>query len=128
MTWKCFEDIDAWQMARVLSREIHLMIQSTAIRKNFALRDQLYRSAGSVMDNIAEGFERGGNKEFRTFLGYAKGSCGEVRSQLYRCLDMELITSEQYEKLNQSSLFIAGKIYRLIEYLNRSGIKGSRFK
>lgn len=128
MTWKHFEDIDAWQMARSYNQKIHQLILNTQIRVHFGLKDQMYRAAGSIMDNIAEGFERGSNGEFRTFLAYAKGSCGESRSQLYRCLDLNLISKDEYELHKQEAEFIAGKIYRIIEYLNSSDIRGQRFK
>lgn len=127
MTWKKFEDMDAWQLARRLNMHIHELILKTEIAKNFALKDQIYRAAGSIMDNIAEGFERGNTSEFKVFLAYAKGSCGEVRSQLYRCVDMGFITELQFTRLKQECEFISGKIYRIIEYLNRSNIKGARF-
>jgi four helix bundle protein len=127
MTWQKFEDIEAWQLARAYFGAIHELIQASPINKNFALRDQMYSAAGSIMDNIAEGFERGSNGEFRNFLGYAKGSCGEVRSQLYRCMDMGFLTQVHFDTLKQKGDFIAGKIYRIIEYLNSSDIKGPRF-
>ncbi|HLF65226.1 MAG TPA: four helix bundle protein [Saprospiraceae bacterium] len=128
MTWTHFEDIDAWQMARAYSKRIHDLIENSAIKKNFALKDQMYGSSGSIMDNIAEGFERGSNGEFRNFLSYAKGSCGESRSQLYRCLDLGLISQKDFHSLKQEAEFIAGKIFRIIEYLNSSDIRGQRFK
>ncbi|HLF62536.1 MAG TPA: four helix bundle protein [Saprospiraceae bacterium] len=124
MTWKRFEDIEAWQMARVLSIKIHELIQSTPINKHFALKDQMYGSSGSIMDNIAEGFERGSNGEFRSFLAYAKGSCGELRSQIYRCFDLKFIVEQDYITLKQECEFISGKIHRIIEYLISSDFKG----
>jgi len=127
MTWKRFEDIEAWQMARVLNLKIHELISHMIPRNNFAIRDQMYRSAGSIMDNIAEGFERGSNNEFKTFLAYAKGSCGELRSQLHRCFDFEYLSEETYFNLRQQTEFISGKIQRIIQHLNRSNLKGSRF-
>jgi four helix bundle protein len=128
MTWKRFEDIDAWQMARALNLQIHELIINTPISQHFALKDQLYRAAGSIMDNIAEGFERGSNRDFRTFLGYAKGSCGEVRSQLYRSVNFNYISESTFERLKQEVMFTAGKIYKIIEHLNNSHFKGHRLK
>lgn len=128
MTWKRFEDIEAWQMARIQQVKIHDLIMNSNICKNFALKDQMYRSSGSVMDNIAEGFERDSNGEFKTFLAYAKGSCGELRSQLYRCLDLQLISEPVFLELKQQSEFISGKIYKIMEYLNSSDHRGPRFK
>ena len=128
MTWKRFEEIEAWQMARAFNQKIHELIVTSGIERHFALKDQMYRSAGSVMDNIAEGFERGSNGEFKCFLGYAKGSCGELRSQLYRCQDMGFLKLEQFLELKEEIELIAGKIFRIIEYLSASGIKGARFR
>ena len=86
-TFHRFEDIDAWQKARELTRAVYAASRSGSFSKDFALRDQIRRASISVMSNIAEGFERGGNKEFRQFLSTAKGSAGEVRAQRYVALD-----------------------------------------
>lgn len=82
-----FEDIIAWQKARELDKVIFNLIQNSTIKSDFALKDQMLRSSGSIMDNIAEGFDRDGNKEFIHFLTISKGSCSELRSQLYRAMD-----------------------------------------
>src|SRR5438046_8350176 len=81
-----FEDIIAWQKARVLTKEIYAVAKTGEFRKDFGLRDQVQRAAVSTMSNIAEGFERGGDKEFIQFLSHSKGSCGDVRSDLYVAL------------------------------------------
>ena len=83
-TIKRFEDLEIWQEARKLAHEIHLICIETELRNDFRLKSQIKASSGSVMDNIAEGFERDGNTEFRQFLSISKGSAGETRSQLYR--------------------------------------------
>lgn len=83
-TIKSFEEIEAWQTARSLSKEIFGLTNFGSFSKDYGLRDQINRATGSIMDNIAEGFERGGSKEFIQFLAIAKGSAGEVRSQLHR--------------------------------------------
>jgi four helix bundle protein len=124
-----FEDLPLWQQARSLCNRIFRMIeQSQLFKSDFKFRDQLRASAGSVMDNIAEGFERSSRLEFVNFLGIAKGSAGEVRSQLYRSIDNNYIDKieglgliDEYEKLSRE---IAG----FITYLNKSTIKGQKFK
>src|SRR5690349_8295306 len=93
---KRFEDLECWQMAVTLDAKVFKFIEAPAINKLFSLRDQMSGSAGSVADNIAEGFERGGNKEFIQFLYISKGSAGELRSQFYRCLHRGLISQETF--------------------------------
>src|SRR5512147_2126489 len=85
-----FEDLEIWKDARLLTKAIYKMTKDTGFAKDFALRDQIRRASMSVMSNIAEGFERGGNQEFIQFLYVAKASCGEVRSQLYVALDQAM--------------------------------------
>jgi four helix bundle protein len=98
-TIKCFEDIEVWQKARVLANEIHLISVNTELSKDYRLKDQVNAASGSVMDNIAEGFERSGKLEFINFLTIAKGSIGEVKSQLYRLLDRKYINNDKFEEL-----------------------------
>src|SRR6188474_3666287 len=97
-TIKRFEDIEAWKSARQLCKKIGIIIENGVFKNNFRLISQVDSSSGSIMDNIAEGFERGTRAEFIQFLGYAKGSCGEFRSQLYRALDRKYINKEQFEE------------------------------
>jgi four helix bundle protein len=106
-TIKRFEDLEIWQESRRLSKEIILLSKTTDLKTDFKLKGQIKSSSGSVMDNIAEGFERNGNGEFKQFLSVAKGSAGESRSQLYRVFDNDYITEEKlnilvadYEKLS----------------------------
>jgi four helix bundle protein len=127
-TIKRFEDLEVWKMARELNLKIFPLLQQIHETKNYELRNQLDSSCGSVMDNIAEGFERDGNKEFVQFLAIAKGSLGEVRSQLYRTFDRKLIGEEKFELLNKECLLLAGKIANFMTYLRRSEIKGVKFK
>ena len=95
MKIECFEDLDIWQDARELCKIIFSKTSVGPFVKDFRFRDQIKALSGSIMDNIAEGFERGGNKEFIQFLYTAKGSCGETRSQSYRAFDFEYITQDE---------------------------------
>jgi four helix bundle protein len=83
-TVKSFEELEIWQLSREICQEVWDVFERTTLGKDFELKNQMNRSSGSIMDNIAEGFERNGRKEFIQFLSYSKGSCGELRSQLYR--------------------------------------------
>jgi len=93
-----FEDLIAWQKARALTKNIYLLTATERFSRDFGLRDQIQRAAVSIMSNIAEGFERASKAEFHQFLVIAKGSCAEVRSQLYVALDTGYITGDQFEK------------------------------
>jgi len=99
VNYKRFEELPVWQAARDLCQEVFKILTMTNLGRDFALKDQIWRAAGSVMDNIAEGFDDGSNKEFLRFLGYAQRSCGEVQSQLYRALDCGYIDKLQFESL-----------------------------
>lgn len=126
-TIKSFEDLEVWQKARVLANEVWSQTLNNSFSKDFSLRDQINRSSGSVMDNIAEGFERGGNKEFIQFLSYSKGSCGEVRSQLYRAKDRNHITEDEFNALTKHATEVGKQIGGFMNYLSQSEIKGSKF-
>lgn len=123
-----FEEIISWQEARVLNKNVGRLIDEERFKKNFRLIAQIEGSAGSIMDNIAEGFERGGNKEFIQFLYIAKASCGEFRSQLYRALDREYISEIEFESLSIHAKKISMLVQKLINYLHESEIKGIKFK
>ena len=127
-TVKRFEDLEIWQMARAQSNAFDLLVINTSLGKDYALRDQMSRSCGSVMDCIAEGFERSGNKEFKNFLLIAKGSNGEFRAQLYRCLDRNYINREKFEELYANNIVIGNKIMSFVNYLQRTDLKGYRYK
>jgi four helix bundle protein len=123
-----FEDIDAWKKARELTKIIYEVTAQGKIAADFSLKDQLRRASVSIMANIAEGFEREGNKEFRQFLATAKGSVGEVKSLLYVALDASLISSEQFNWImglaDEASRLLAG----FLRYLKSTDKKGSKFK
>lgn len=127
-TIKRFEDLDAWKVSRELCDKIGKIIDNEAFKKNFRLIGQVEGSSGSIMDNIAEGFERGSRAEFIVFLGYSKGSCGELRSQLYRALDRKYITQEQFEELYLMLVRISAMLQKFISYLLKSDVTGLRKK
>ena len=123
-----FEDIISWQKARDLNKIIGNYIDQGKFKKSFKLIDQIESSAGSIMDNIAEGFERSGNREFLQFLYIAKGSCGEFRSQLYRALDRSYLKQNEFDELFNISMEVIVLLQKLINYLEQSEIKGPKYK
>jgi len=127
-TIKRFEDLEMWKLSRVLCNNIGALIDKDKLKRNYRLIGQVEGSSGSIMDNIAEGFERGTKAEFIVFLGYAKGSCGELRSQLYRLLDRNYIDPGQFEDFSVSAKRISAMIQKFIEYLRSTNIKGVRQK
>jgi len=106
-----FEDLEIWKEARILVDEVYKLSSSEKLKKDFGLNDQIQRSAVFIMNNIAEGFERDSNKEFISFLFFAKGSAGEVRSMLYIMLDLNLITKEKFKKLYNDSVKLIKKYH-----------------
>jgi four helix bundle protein len=127
-TITCFEDLEIWKMARFFCNDIFRITNYELFSKDYRFRDQIRSSSGSVMDNIAEGFERNGKKEFMQFLYIAKGSCGETRSQLYRALDFSYITTDDLELLKEKALQLSKKINSLIQYLQSTEITGLKYK
>ncbi|MFC5684501.1 four helix bundle protein [Flavobacterium sp. MAHUQ-51] len=123
-----FEDLEIWRLAREICLQIEYLIQKTNLKTNYSLKNQMDRSSGSIMDNITEGFERNGNREFINFLSIAKGSAGEVKSQSYRAFDKKLITQEQHLQLNEMIELVKNKIGAMMNYLNNCEIKGLKFK
>jgi four helix bundle protein len=128
MTIKYFEDLEVWKEARRLTREIYRLIQDRKFSRDFGLREQIRRAAVSVMSNIAEGFERGGNQEFIQFLYVAKGSCGEVRSQLYVALNQAYVEQPEFDEVTTLARRLSIMITNLADYLKSSRMKGKKFK
>jgi len=127
-TFKTLEEIEAWQKARELTREVYRISCQDSFYKDFGLREQIRRAGVSAMSNIAEGFERSGTKEFLHFLAMAKGSVGEVISQLYVAIDQQYIDKNTFDRIHALSTETNRMINGLMSYLRRSKIKGSKFK
>jgi len=128
MTIKRFEDLEVWKNARELCKKIRIVSESTTLSHDFALKDQISRSSGSCMDNIAEGFERDGNKEFINFLYFSKGSIGETRSQIYRAFDFGYLNEDQFNEMTNDCLNLSAQISNFITYLSKSKIEGLKKK
>jgi four helix bundle protein len=126
-TYSSFEETQVWRDARELSNAIFDITQVSPFARDFSLKDQINGASGSIMDNIAEGFERDGVREFIQFLGFAKGSAGEVRSQLYRALDRKYISTEVFDQLCASVMSLSRQLSGLITYLKKSGFRGRKF-
>lgn len=122
-----FEEMDIWIEARALNQDIYDLTQSKVMKMHFKFKEQIRSSAGSIMDNIAEGFERGGNKELIQFLYIAKGSCGETRSQIYRAFDYKLIDIKTHQKLSDKCVLLSKRISALISYLKNSTYRGNKY-
>ena len=118
-----FEDLEVWKLAREQAKTIYVLTSEGSFAKDFSLKDQINRSAGSAMDNIAEGFERFTNKEFAQYLIISKGSNGEVRSQLYRAFDKRYITEEVLNERLEFSVMLGNKIKSFLDYLQSSKYK-----
>jgi four helix bundle protein len=122
-----FEDLEIWQLGREICQLVWNLFETTSLGKDYELKNQMNRSSGSIMDNISEGFERNGRREFINFLSYSKGSCGELRSQLYRAFDRNHISKEEFEQLKDKTIIESKKIGAFMSYLVKSDIKGSKF-
>ncbi len=127
-TIKSFEELEIWKTARILNKEIIELIKLDVVQKDFRFKDQIRAASGSIMDNIAEGFERESRLKFINFLSYSKGSIGEVRSQLYRGIDMNYWAENDVEELKQKFETLSSHIANFIKYLNTSQTKGTKFK
>lgn len=127
MQIKNFEDLEIWQLARRLTQEIYALGRTPKLSRDYGLKDQMQRAAVSIMSNIAEGFERGGNQEFVQFLYIAKASYGELRSQFYVALDQEYIDQVRMEKSVVLLKRLSVKMKHLIDHLRQSGMRGPKY-
>jgi four helix bundle protein len=123
-----FEDILAWQKARELTREIYSHAKIGSFAKDFGLRNQIQRASVSIMGNVAEGYDRGGDKEFIQFLSVSRGSCGEVKSHLYVALDQEYVLPPQFNRLYEQADGVGRLLAGFMNYLRRSPLQGRKFR
>jgi four helix bundle protein len=127
-TFRKFQDIEAWQKARELTRELYAVSSKGSFSKDFGLRDQIRKAGVSIMANIAEGFERDGTAEFIQFLAVAKGSAAEVVSHAYVALDQGYITKQEFDRVATLATEVGRMLAALMNYLRRSGTRGIKFK
>ena len=125
---KDFENLGIWQKARELNKAIYPITRRGEMKFDTRFVQQIRAAAGSVMDNIAEGFERNGNKEFINFLFIAKGSCGELRSQIVRAFDVGYVSAEEYNNLYSECRKLSASIMIFIQELKKSDMKGAKYK
>jgi four helix bundle protein len=123
-----FEDILAWQKARELTKQVYAHAKVGPFARDFGLKDQIQRASVSTMGNVAEGFERGGDKEFVQFLSHSKGSCGEVKSHLYVALDQQYISQSQFTTLYSGADEVGRLLSGFMDYLRQSSLRGRKFK
>lgn len=127
-TYSSFDQLPIWQESRRLCKLVKEILYKGDGIKDFRFRDQIKDSAGSIMDNIAEGFERAGNNEFIQHLSIAKGSSGETRSQLYRGIDFEYFEEGEAMAIIQDYALLASGIASFMDYLGQSPYRGHKFK
>jgi four helix bundle protein len=128
MTVTRFEDLEIWQEARELCKIIRQFTLREPFNRDYRFRDQINAASGSIMDNIAEGFDRDGKKEFLQFLSISKGSCGETRSQSYRAFDSEYINQKELDDLLERTQRLRIKIGNFMNYLKKSPLTGTKYK
>ena len=125
---KKFEDIESWKSARKLTNEVYKATSIGGFVRDFGLKDQIRRASVSILSNIAEGFERGNDKEFAHFLAIAKGSTGEVRAQLYVALDQGYLPTGTFEQLTSLAIEIGELLSGFMRYLSQSALRGNRYR
>jgi four helix bundle protein len=123
-----FEDLEAWKIARVLTKDIYSLTRNQNFSRDYGLKDQICRLSVSIMSNIAEGFERDGDREFINFLSIAKGSAGETRSLLYVALDQNYISESEFNVVSARAIENSRVISGLTGYLQQSALKGRKFR
>ncbi|HWW00264.1 MAG TPA: four helix bundle protein [Candidatus Acidoferrum sp.] len=123
-----FEDIIAWQRARTLTKEIYASTKAGQFARDYGLKDQIQRASVSTMANIAEGYERDGDKEFLQFLSNSKGSCGEVRSHLYVALDQGYLTQTSFSSLFDQAAEVSRLLSGFMNYLRQSNVRGRKYR
>jgi len=123
-----FEDILSWQKARALTKEIYASTRTGQFARDYGLKHQIQRASVSTMANIAEGFERGGDREFLQFLSNCKGSCGEVKSHLYVALDQDYLTQLTFDQLYTQTDEVSRLAGGFMAYLRQSQLRGPKYK
>ena len=127
-TVRRFEDLEAWKKGRELVKALYKASAAGPFGRDFVLRDQVRRAAVSITSNIAEGFERAGRKEFLQFLSLSKGSCGELRSQLYHAADLQYISPKEFDVITRQLLEVSRMISGLMHYLQGAQLPGTKFR
>ena len=122
-----FEDLDIWKDARDICQCMYKITDYEHFSKDYRFCSQVRAAAGSIMDNIAEGFEREGNKEFIQFLYIAKGSCGELRSQIIRAYDCHYISEKEFNELKMKIISLSSSIFNFIQYLRKCKVQGNKY-
>ena len=122
-----FEDLEVWRLAKDVANQIYDVTSFGKFSQDYVLRDQIRRAVVSIFSNIAEGFERNGNREFLQFLSIAKASCGEVRAQLIFAHDRDYIPQEQFESLASNLISLSNQLAGFIKYLRQAEIKGIKY-
>ena len=125
--YQSFEELEIYQLARNICQEVWSHIKNTPLSQDYKLRDQINSASGSIMDNIAEDFGRGGNKEFINFLSIARGSCTETRAQLQRAFDRRHLNENDYDMLRNKCIELEDQLSKFINYLKHSERKGAKF-
>ena len=127
-TYNSFEDLPVWNVSKELAVRIYELTSQGKLSKDYGLKDQMQRSAVSISSNIAEGFERGSKKEFMQYLYIARGSCGELRSQMYIARDIGYFDNDNFDTIYSLALKVSKQINGFIKYLKSTNFKGQKYK